>query len=144
MFVSCYIPFFSLTSPTAQLLWEEEGEEGGDTVHGGEEGEVEELDYDETMEDLDLHPTGNIDEGDGDETRKQSVASDSRPGRFNLRGTCTLYICACAYTFVHYTLVCIQCSALRDWKVQFLLIGDFLRCTCTAYTKHTNMKQCIT
>jgi hypothetical protein len=54
-------------------------EEGGDTVHGGEEGEVEELDYDETMEDLDLHPTGNIDEGDGDETRKQSVASDSRP-----------------------------------------------------------------
>jgi hypothetical protein len=55
-------------------------EEGGDTVHGGEEGEVEELDYDETMEDLDLHPTGNIDEGDGDETRKQSVASDSRPG----------------------------------------------------------------
>ena len=55
-------------------------EEEGGRVDGGEEGEVEELDYDETMEDLDLHPTGNIDEGDGDDARRQSVASDSRPG----------------------------------------------------------------
>lgn len=53
----------------------------------GEEGEVEELDYDESMEDLDLHPTGNIDEGEGDEERRAhrlSVASDSRPGERDL------------------------------------------------------------
>ena len=42
-----YMYLFSLTSPTAQLLWDEEGEvmeEGGGRVDGDEEGEVEELD----------------------------------------------------------------------------------------------------
>lgn len=85
----------SLVSPTAQLLWEdgeekeEEPEEGGEVkvkvkvAEEGEEREVEELDYDESMEDLDLHPTGNIDEGEGDEesrAHRLSVASDPRPG----------------------------------------------------------------
>jgi hypothetical protein len=76
----------SLTSPTtAQLLWDEEEielenkkEEG--TVEGREEGEVEELDYDESMEDLDLHPVGNIDEGGGGEARKLSTKQDERRG----------------------------------------------------------------
>ena len=78
---------FSLTSPTtAQLLWEEEEDvedEKEERMKVEKEGEhdVEELDYDETMEDLDLHPTGNIDEGGGDESQKLSVASDSRPGK---------------------------------------------------------------
>jgi hypothetical protein len=80
---------FSLTSPTtAQLLWDEEEielenkkEEG--TVEGREEGEVEELDYDESMEDLDLHPVGNIDEGGGGEARKLSTKQDERRGTVN-------------------------------------------------------------
>jgi hypothetical protein len=79
----------SLTSPTtAQLLWDEEEielenkkEEG--TVEGREEGEVEELDYDESMEDLDLHPVGNIDEGGGGEARKLSTKQDERRGTVN-------------------------------------------------------------
>lgn len=63
-------------------------EKGGVKMKRGEEeeGEVEELDYDETMEDLDLHPTGNIDEGEGDEESREhrpSVASDSRPGEIH-------------------------------------------------------------
>lgn len=90
-------PFGSLVSPTAQLLWEEGEEKEGPEEEGEvkvkvkvkvvqeeEEGEVEELDYDESMEDLDLHPTGNIDEVEGDEesrAHRLSVASDSRPGK---------------------------------------------------------------
>ena len=80
----------SLASPPAQLLWEEGeeevGEEGGGEkrrkVEEGEEGEVEELDYDESMEDLDLHPTGSIDEAVGEEgvAHRISVTSDSKPG----------------------------------------------------------------
>ena len=83
---SCTIYFsFSLTSPTtAQLLWDEEevleSKKEEVTVEGREEGEVEELDYDESMEDLDLHPTGNIDEGGGNEPRRLSVKSEERPG----------------------------------------------------------------
>jgi hypothetical protein len=74
----------SLTSPTtAQLLWDEqeiklENEKEEGTVEGREEGEVEELDYDESMEDLDLHPVGNIDEGGGGEARKLSTKQDER------------------------------------------------------------------
>jgi hypothetical protein len=79
----------SLTSPTtAQLLWDEqeiklENEKEEGTVEGREEGEVEELDYDESMEDLDLHPVGNIDEGGGGEARKLSTKQDERQGTVN-------------------------------------------------------------
>lgn len=45
------------------------------------DGDVEELDYDETMDDLDLHPTGNIDEGEGDDVRNLTVPSDSKIGQ---------------------------------------------------------------
>ena len=86
------------------MLWEEGEEEveeeGGGEKRGGEkrggekrreveegeegevEGEVEELDYDESMEDLDLHPTGSIDEAVGEEgvAHRLSVTSDSKPG----------------------------------------------------------------
>lgn len=85
---------FSLTSPTtAQLLWEEDEQEEEEEeqvqeekeesvkVENEEEQELEELDYDETMEDLDLHPTGNIDEGGGDESQKLCLASELRTGK---------------------------------------------------------------
>jgi hypothetical protein len=68
-------------------LWDEEEEvrigeekEGSLSKEAEEEEEMEELDYDETMEDLDLHPTGNIDDGEGDETGRLNVTSDERPG----------------------------------------------------------------
>ena len=82
------------------MLWEEEeevggGEDGCVKVEEGEEGEVEELDYDETMEDLDLHPTGNIDEAEGDEARRHSVTSDARPGQIE-SNTYFLTVCICA------------------------------------------------
>lgn len=105
------VPSCSLVSPTAQLLWEdgeekeEEPEEGGEVkvkvAEEGEEGEVEELDYDESMEDLDLHPTGNIDEGEGDEesrAHRLSVASDPRPGEMVLGKWSA---CSCARLILH-------------------------------------------
>ena len=49
-------------------------------VEGREEGEVEELDYDESMEDLDLHPTGNIDEAGGSEAHRLSTKQEERQG----------------------------------------------------------------
>lgn len=67
---------FSLSSippASAQLLWDD--------------GEEEELDYDESMEDLDLHPTGTIDdlEGAGVGGHRLSVTSlDPKPGRISL------------------------------------------------------------
>jgi hypothetical protein len=64
-----------------EIKLENEKEEG--TVEGREEGEVEELDYDESMEDLDLHPVGNIDEGGGGEARKLSTKQDERQGTVN-------------------------------------------------------------
>ena len=86
--VICMInPYPSLTSPTtAQLLWDEEeiGMEGKKDeevkAEVTEEGEVEELDYDECMEDLDLHPTGNIDEGEGGDARQLNAKSEERQG----------------------------------------------------------------
>lgn len=70
------------------MLWDEEEAEldnksDGDipTNVSAEEGEVEELDYDESMEDLDLHPTGNIDEEVGALSSKLTVKLDvEKPG----------------------------------------------------------------
>ena len=59
---------------------EEETKAEETKADGKEEGEVEELDYDETMEDLDLHPTGNIDEGEGAGARRLSVKAEKKQG----------------------------------------------------------------
>lgn len=60
----------SLNSSSTQLFWDDRKKE---TKQEDEEGDVEELDYDESMENLDLHPTDSIDDLEGEESHNQRL-----------------------------------------------------------------------
>lgn len=73
--------------------------------------EEEELDYDENMDDLDLHPTGTLDDGDGltvpteemaPKGRGKSYVHNAKPATYNYMLSLSLlhvlYACISAYT----------------------------------------------